>query len=170
MLRSSWTPKSPRPCGRRLRPMRRRTCQHPDDVDQGPARFDFTLPSHVNAPAGFAKSGRGACIAGGVGRELLAPELCARSGDGGALASGMLVPEAAVHKDCGPMSRQDYVGRSGKVAAVDPISIAKSMQSLAEQQLRLGSPRGDLAHQCAARRIDCGIELIGRSTQLSLQT
>lgn len=62
----------------------------------------------------------------------------------------MVVPETAMYPDQRMMFWEDQIRFAGKVPALKPEAEAACMQSLADDQLRLGIPPPDCRHIAAS--------------------
>lgn len=78
--------------------------------------------------------------------ELLLPERLPCLWDRRVEAARMAVPEAAMHEEGQPVTRQDQVGRSRKVLAMKAKAVPKGMEVPAQEQLRLGITASDASH------------------------
>ncbi len=90
-----------------------------------------------------------------VGRELLFPELTARGRRRRIPATGMAMPEAAMHEHGETSSGKHQVGLPRKRAVMQDISESRGMQIAPHHHLRLGVLAADRGHHPAAcYRID----------------
>jgi len=68
--------------------------------------------------------------------EFFAPEGCIGFWYRCSFTSGMLMPEAPMQEDTGPVFRQDDIRRTGKIAPMQTEAVTKSMQETADNLLR----------------------------------
>src|SRR3546814_6617987 len=78
------------------------------------ATFERTLPDRGHAPASIGQDSDGVLIICDVAADLLAPEVlpCRRPFEQMAVVP---MPEAAIHKDDGPVTRKNQIGFSGQI-------------------------------------------------------
>lgn len=76
--------------------------------------FQLAFPYDDHPPAQAAEAADVPAVVGHVPREFFGPVLLVALGGGGALASRVPVPEAAVDEDHGPVARQDDVRLAGR--------------------------------------------------------
>lgn len=97
---------------------------------------EFTLPDNNREPVDFRELSLLPTVPLHVPTELVFPELSARLWIRGESAPWVAMPEASMHEDHRPVSRQDDVGGSGQVAAVQTEPIAETVKDLPNRQLR----------------------------------
>src|SRR3546814_10900749 len=90
------------------------------------ATFERTLPDRGHAPASIGQDSDGVLIICDVAADLLAPEVlpCRRPFEQMAVVP---MPEAAIHKDDGPVTRKNQIGFSGQILYMQPIARPGSM-------------------------------------------
>ena len=98
----------------------------------------LAFPDHHDLPAKIAQRRFVAFIADDVALELVLPVSHARFGAGRALATRMSVPEASMNHDDGLVARENDVGATRKVFAVEAKPEPECVRNLANNQLRPG--------------------------------
>lgn len=119
----------------------------PDGLLQFAFPDDDEIPSSLDDVPGISG------ITGDVGNELALPEFAVRRRHGGEAASGMTMPEAAMHHDCRPVFRQHDVRMTGEVLGVKSESEACSVQGASKDKFRLGILAAYARHHSGAGRL-----------------
>ena len=110
---------------------------------------DFTLPDDTYGPTQPPKSGLGTTIPLLVRRDSVPPVLGACARQGSTRAARVAVPKAAVNENHLPPTWKHHVRRTGKIVAMDSVSITAAEQQFPNLQFRRGVA---LAHALHSKR------------------
>ena len=119
----------------------RRTFDSPSPTKSGDqlsgSSFKFTRPNRNDGPPSVCQRGLNSSIAFDVAVNLFSPEFYSRVRKFSS-PTCVPVPEAAVNKHSHPKSREDEVRFSGQVGAVKAESKSVYVQSMSDEEFRLG--------------------------------
>ena len=108
--------------------------------------LQLTSPDCDNFPAFCFKRAPVVDITDSVPVNLLRPEKTVGFWEMELAAADVAMPKTAVHKDNGPVVRQDDIWFSGQAFVIDAVTVAESPERVTQLQFRLGIRGTDVRH------------------------